>query len=169
MNGKTSNIYTSSNYDKRHAEDRSCLDQELQGGHTGFLSITQTQSTKQTINVEFKKLLGAWSAIDHRSKEPHWIYIDLGVPMSVTSLVTKGRWDADQWVTRFTLDSSNDCKRWTPVRHGATFKGNHDRFTISKHDLNIVTRCLRLTIKSFHRHPSLRWGVFACNRKTKTP
>ena len=100
----------------------------------------------------------------------NWISIDMGEPKLVTSLVTKGRNSQThpQRVTSYTLDSSLDGKVWTAIRNpfnpeSKVFAGNFDRDSERRHDILVVARFVRLNILTFHLHPSMRWGVFACD------
>ena len=110
----------------------------------------------------------AWSANTHFRPLPNWIAIDLGRAMQVTSLVTKGRDSVhNQWVTLYSLDSSLDGEVWTPIENPVApgsflFEGNFDRNTERQYNLNTFTRFFRLNVQDYHAHPSLRWGVFAC-------
>ena len=89
--------------------------------------------------------------------------------MLVRSIATQGRSDAAQWVTSYTLQFSLDEVNWTPIPNlddpCKPFTGNTDQNTIVTHSLNVVARYVRLNVQTFHGHPSLRWGVFACTRK----
>lgn len=48
--------------------------------------------------------------------------IDLGRPTRVTAVVTQGRQDYDQWVTRYTLSYGNDGRDLTPYRVNGRIK-----------------------------------------------
>ena len=92
----------------------------------------------------------------------------MGEPKLVTSLVTRGRDGSNQWVTSYTLDSSLDGEVWTAIRNpfnpeSKVFAGNFDRDSERRHDILVVARFVRLNILTFHLHPSMRWGVFACD------
>ena len=89
--------------------------------------------------------------------------------MLLSSIATQGRSDYRHWVTSYTLHSSLDEVHLEPITNlhdpYQPFTGNTDQNTIVTHSLNVVARYVRLNVQTFHGHPSLRWGVFACTRK----
>lgn len=43
----------------------------------------------------------------------NWLQIDIGHPMRITGLITKGRGDrGQQWVTKYMIAFSNDTRLW---------------------------------------------------------
>ena len=57
---------------------------------------------------------GGWSAKVNRRGQ--WIQFDLRRPKTIVKVVTQGRADANQWVTRYFIKYSSDAFYWTPYR-----------------------------------------------------
>eukprot|EP00927_Polykrikos_kofoidii_P022708 TRINITY_DN21122_c0_g1_i1.p1 TRINITY_DN21122_c0_g1~~TRINITY_DN21122_c0_g1_i1.p1 ORF type:complete len:977 (-),score=142.22 TRINITY_DN21122_c0_g1_i1:174-2888(-) len=88
-----------------------------------------------------------------------WIQWDFGSPRLVSKLLTKGRYDAPQWITRYDLSYSQDGEDWTHLLEA--FSGNSDQDTLVENDIcpPIFARMLRLHPLGWHRHVSLRAEV----------
>ena len=56
---------------------------------------------------------GAWSA--RTSDANQWLQIDFGRETTVTKVLTQGRQDANQWVTRYTMSYNPTRSSWTWV------------------------------------------------------
>ena len=57
---------------------------------------------------------GAWCA--KQNNHYQWIKFDFSRPMRITKVATQGRYDYDQWVTRYTMSSSVDGTHWATYR-----------------------------------------------------
>ena len=63
---------------------------------------------------------GGWTA--EQSDYAPWIMVDFLQPLKVSGVVTQGREDSDQWVTKYTVQSSDAlCQQFYDVtdEHGA--------------------------------------------------
>jgi len=95
--------------------------------------------------------------------EPNEIMVDLTTSLMVTGVATQGRGDSKQWVTKYSIDTSENGEVWTA--HG-TFVGNFDRDTICRSRLKhpVLARFVKLSVVEYHIHPSLRWDVLTYNK-----
>ena len=58
---------------------------------------------------------GAWSA--RHNNHHQWLKVDFRRPMKIKKIVTKGRQDTNQWVTRYQVTYSQDGSHWTMYRY----------------------------------------------------
>ena len=66
------------------------------------------------------RYMGAWVARIRNSNQ--WLQIALGQPMKITGIVTQGRQDANQWVTRYMVAFSQDNMRFEYYIEYGTYK-----------------------------------------------
>lgn len=85
-------ITASSSWDRYHAAWRARLHQRVTGRYRG-----------------------GWSA--RRNNRRQYIQFDLRRPFRVVKVVTQGRYDARQFVTRFVISYSQDKYRWIRYKH----------------------------------------------------
>jgi hypothetical protein len=106
-----------------------------------------------------------------------WLMVDLGAPMEVLELRTRGRPISGQFVRRVKLESSLDGKAFRPItpssisiviepktkvlesKCAGEFRANCDTDTIVKNPLpaKCVGRWVRLTVLEYFGHPSMSW------------
>jgi len=105
---------------------------------------------------------GAWST--KKTITGDWIQVDFYSLKVLTAVATQGRYDRSQWVTSYSLAYSNNGNSFTPYQGGKVFPGNSDQNSVVKHTLNpsITTRYIRLYVKGFSGHPSLRMEYYGC-------
>ncbi|XP_027044413.1 uncharacterized protein LOC113672335 [Pocillopora damicornis] len=111
---------------------------------------------------------GGWSARTNNLNQ--WLQIDLiNKYNKVTRIATQGRNGADQWVTKYMLQYSNDRAHFQFHREEGkasyrVFIGNTDRDTVVTHHLNPPIRAhyVRFLPKSWHRHISMRVELYGC-------
>ncbi|KAK3717343.1 hypothetical protein QZH41_011575 [Actinostola sp. cb2023] len=105
---------------------------------------------------------GSWSAKTNQAGQ--WIQVDLGKVTKVSGIATQGRYDADQWVTGYTLQYSIDGKVFMDYKAGKVLAGNKDRNTVVMHDFHtpIITRYIRVVVKSWTSHISMRMELYGC-------
>ncbi|KXJ06946.1 Coagulation factor VIII [Exaiptasia diaphana] len=77
---------------------------------------------------------GSWIPKGRRAGD--WLQVDLGKVTRVQAVATQGRYDANQWVRSYTLQYSSNGKTFKKYQGGKVFKGNSDRHTVEKHNLN---------------------------------
>ncbi|CAE7780121.1 xlrs1, partial [Symbiodinium pilosum] len=103
----------------------------------------------------------AWSAGSRSSNS--WMTIDLQAKYFVAGVVTRGRANANQWVTSFVVQYSNNNRNFfnAPGGHG----GNHDRNTQQQVMFlrPVSARYIRIVVKHWYSHPSMRAAVLVCN------
>jgi hypothetical protein len=82
--------------------------------------------------------------------------------MPVADIKIRGRGDADEWVTSFKLQVSNDCLNWTWAEsESKIYHGNYDRNTIVTNKLPSPIKCkaIRIVPWEWHVHISMRCDV----------
>ncbi|XP_076471901.1 lactadherin-like isoform X2 [Babylonia areolata] len=97
-----------------------------------------------------------------------WLQVDLGVAARITGVMTQGRGDGTEWVTRFMVSYSMDAYHWNYVvdTYGNQwlFEGNTDSYSV-KHsylDRPIIARYIKFHTVHWHRHPSMRVEILGC-------
>ncbi|CAH3038827.1 unnamed protein product [Porites evermanni] len=100
-----------------------------------------------------------------------FLQIDLGNVTKVTRIATQGRYDAGWWTTTYTLSYSNDGAAFTAYKNGEVFQGNTDYRTAVGHILEpaIIARFIKINVKTYRRHPTLRVELFGCSDGFATP
>ena len=84
--------------------------------------------------------------------------IDAGDERPVAGVATQGRSDHDQWVTQFSIATSNDGNAWAEA---GSFPGNSDRTTVVQTFIfpTVNARYVRISIEKLHGHSSMRAGI----------
>ena len=85
----------------------------------------------------------------------------MGSVQQISGVVTQGRSDAPEWVTRYTVVVSSDGNAWEEVDSGKVFIANADQNTKVE---NIFTapphaRWLRIVVEAWRSDPSMRAAV----------
>ncbi|XP_020899992.1 EGF-like repeat and discoidin I-like domain-containing protein 3 [Exaiptasia diaphana] len=112
------------------------------------------------------KGIGGWAA--GRSMIGEFIQIDLGSTNVITMVATQGRNSTRflQYVTLYSLSYSNDGNNWKEYFGDCTkvFTGNYDQNTVVTNELEvpIKTRHIRLIVKDFKRHATVRIELYGC-------
>ncbi|XP_022786853.1 lactadherin-like [Stylophora pistillata] len=112
---------------------------------------------------------GAWSA--RSNNENQWLQVDLGSEFTkVTGVATQGRYNYNQWVTKYKLQYSNDPATFTYYREPGeaadkVFDGNTDQNTVVYHFLNapIKARYIRFRPVTWSGHISMRVELYGCS------
>ena len=107
----------------------------------------------------------AWSPAD-RVMGTQFMQIDTLEVQSISGIVVQGRRDASQWVTRVTIQVSNDAQEWTAVQCGMVFEASRDRNTKNKIFFRkpVRARYVRIFPVAFKSWPSMRGAVLLCER-----
>ena len=66
--------------------------------------------------------VGAWCPMT-KLKTDEWIQVNLTVNTLVTGVITQGRSDHPQWVTKFKILNSENGSYWYPVTANSTLSG----------------------------------------------
>ncbi|EDO38806.1 predicted protein, partial [Nematostella vectensis] len=119
-----------------------------------------------------QEVCGGWVAANNSLDGPHWLKVDHGRLTSVTEIAIQGRDDSTnpQWTMTFTVSHSRDGHQWTDhVQQQSNslcqvLTGNNDTMTVVSHNILpvLVTRYVRVTIKTFHGWPVLRVELYGC-------
>ena len=95
---------------------------------------------------------------------------------TVTSVVTTGRVDVNQWVTMYTVSVSEDGSKFVAVpcrKQGQSGSciGNTDRTTRKLNPLKayVQARYVRINVRAFSGYASLRMGVEVCGEGSPDP
>ncbi|XP_038060047.1 lactadherin-like [Patiria miniata] len=113
-------------------------------------------------------LASSWSSAGDSDPNP-WIQVDLGCNVIITSLITQGRGDHDQWVTEFQVAYSDNGQEWTDVTAEGEcaptkFPGNSDRNThvTTTFPKAFHARFLRILPTQWSMHCSMRFEILGC-------
>lgn len=100
-----------------------------------------------------------WSAKTNDLKQ--WIQVDLGEKKIVQKISIQGRYNREQWVTKFRVMISLDGKKFEEI--GSSYDGNSDQKTVVEIALepNPVARFVRIVPLEWHGHISMRFDVEA--------
>lgn len=100
--------------------------------------------------------------------EKQWIALDMTDPMEISEIMTQGRFNRDQWVTKFTISWSLDGKKWSEDNENV-YEANSDRDThvLNKLIAPVVGRFIRIHPVEWHGHISMRFDVKAQKVESK--
>ncbi|XP_013385516.1 lactadherin isoform X2 [Lingula anatina] len=97
-----------------------------------------------------------------------WLQVDLGTVAKITGVMTQGRADGVEWVTKFMVSYSMDAFNWKYVgdQYGnqRVFDGNNDGYSV-KHsylDQPLMARFVKFHTVQWHKHPSMRVEILGC-------
>ncbi|GLD55948.1 retinoschisin-like isoform X1 [Lates japonicus] len=101
-----------------------------------------------------------------------WLQIDLREVMVVSGILTQGRCDADEWVTKYSVQYRTDEKlNWIYYKdqtgNNRVFYGNSDRSSSVQNLLRppIVARYIRILPLGWHTRIALRMELLLCMNK----
>lgn len=100
------------------------------------------------------------------STQEQWMQMDAGMTQSISGIVTQGRRDANEWVTKFTVKVSADGRTWRDVGCGRYYYANSDRNTKKKTMFHhpVHARYIRIYPIEWSGGLSMRAGVMVCER-----
>ena len=104
-----------------------------------------------------------------------WIEVDFGASYPVSGIITQGRSDIPQWVTKYEVYYSNDGQHFRPILSPQThqlqvFTGNGDQNTPKTNTFPAVTaRYIRIRPIEWHQAVALRFNVLGCTVPSPTP
>ncbi|XP_031562905.1 uncharacterized protein LOC116298543 [Actinia tenebrosa] len=115
---------------------------------------------------------GSWSSRVNNADQ--WLQIDFLKNVKVTGVATQGREDYNQWIKDYSLSYSREGIFWHKYEQGGKvwlFKGNNDRYTVVRHQLEtpFVARYVRILPKRYHGHISMRAEIFGCREGFTVP
>ncbi|XP_028835220.1 retinoschisin 1a [Denticeps clupeoides] len=101
-----------------------------------------------------------------------WIQIDLKTVKVVSGILTQGRCDADEWITKYSIQfRSNESLNWIYYKdqtgNNRVFYGNSDRSSSVQNLLRppIVARYIRLLPLGWHTRIAIRLELLLCMNK----
>jgi hypothetical protein len=102
-----------------------------------------------------------WCTSDGGTGSSKYMIIDAGATVRIFGVATQGRATGGQWVTQYTISTSNDLSNWTV--HG-TFPGNTDMNTIVNTTISpsVNARYVRISPEQRNGYSSMRAGLFMC-------
>eukprot|EP00960_Hanusia_phi_P074325 768213-Hanusia_phi.AAC.3 len=105
-----------------------------------------------------------WSSL--KNEVGQFMVLDTGMVQSIVGVVTQGRHDANQWVTSYSVQVSEDGLSWKDVHCGRVFPANGDRDSKVKTVFGYPVRARYVMIEpqSWFGHMSMRAGVLLCER-----
>ena len=118
-------------------------------------------------NISFRT--GGWSA-DSSDTNP-WIQANFGGVKVVSTILTRGLADEDEWVTSYTVSYTTESAstNWLTITNATgsnrTFTANTDSFLPVVNELpsDVIARHVRLTPITWHNHVSMRILFYGCN------
>ncbi|XP_020896654.1 EGF-like repeat and discoidin I-like domain-containing protein 3 [Exaiptasia diaphana] len=105
---------------------------------------------------------GAWCT--KRNQVGEWLQVDLGKISTIKGVATQGHYGANYWVKTYTLQYSNNGKTFKKYQGGKVFKGNSDKHSVVKHNLNppIYARYISVVVKTWYSHICMRMELYGC-------
>ncbi|KAG7315344.1 hypothetical protein KOW79_021432 [Hemibagrus wyckioides] len=101
-----------------------------------------------------------------------WLQIDLKEVKVVSGIITQGRCDADEWITKYSVQYRiNENLNWIYYKdqtgNNRVFYGNSDRSSSVQNLLRppIVTRYLRIIPLGWHTRIAIRMELLLCMKK----
>lgn len=108
-----------------------------------------------------------WAAKNNDEKQ--WIGLDFEEPKKITEIKTQGRFNKDQWVTKYYLSWSLDGKKWvSKPEHILEANTDRNAHAISKLDQPLICKSIRIHPVEWHNHISMRFDVKACHVKSQS-
>lgn len=107
----------------------------------------------------------AWLARQRNTKQ--WLQIDFGTISRLKRIATQGRYNADQWVTSYTLSKSMNGIKFSPYREGKgvmVFQGNSERYFVVTHRFNrpFKARFVRIHPRKWKSYIAMRVELYGC-------
>lgn len=123
-------------------------------------SATHGPARARLDTVKTGSKTGSWSA--KSNDKGQWIQVDLSKVSKITGIVTQGRQDYNQWVTKYDVQHSYDGVTFS--NYGSLL-GNTDRNTKIGHILKpaITARFIRIRPTSWYGHISMRFDIVGCS------
>ncbi|PFX33163.1 Neuropilin-2 [Stylophora pistillata] len=110
---------------------------------------------------------GGWSALTNDRNQ--WLQVDLNTFARVTVIATQGRHGFKEWVTKYSMQYSDDGVTFTLYKESDSssekvFDGNQDSDTVVYNKLTspITARYIRLIPTTWNNHISMRMELYGC-------
>ncbi|XP_075729139.1 uncharacterized protein LOC119164825 isoform X2 [Rhipicephalus microplus] len=119
--------------------------------------------------------LGGHGWVAAVSDKHQYLQVDFGEPRELTAVVTKGREEAAQWVTSYTVQHSNNAHRWNTIKdvdgNNLVFTGNFDASTAVTRAFPraVSARYLRIVPVTWKNWIALQLEVLGCEPAPRPP
>ncbi|XP_052248669.1 mucin-5AC-like isoform X9 [Dreissena polymorpha] len=117
---------------------------------------------------------GGWMAGENNLKQ--YIQVDFLAPYYLGGIVTQGRADAPQWVTRYEVYYSTDGRHFSAIPKSyldsspMVFSGNSDKSTPVAHKFPLISaRWIRIHPVEWHGAIAMRFNVLGCMSPSRSP
>lgn len=131
-------------------------------------SLMKASSSEDSDSGPDKARLDAQSSpwVPAKQQAGQWLEIALPEEMTVTGVATQGRYNDNEWVSYYKL--MYKTKHWDWYGGGKWLRGNWDRQTVKKHDLNpFKAQFIRFYPKKWNSKIAMRVEVYACKEQQK--
>ena len=113
------------------------------------------------------RLYGYHSWLARQRNTNQWLQIDLGTVSRLKRISTQGRYNADQWVTSYTISKSLNGVKFYPYREGngvKVFQGNSERYFVVTHRFNrpFKARFVRIQPRTWRSYIAMRVELYGC-------
>ncbi|CAC5404305.1 unnamed protein product [Mytilus coruscus] len=117
---------------------------------------TKTESLQQ-----YGTMLGGWTPA-HDGKQ--YIQATFSKPQMIDKIITQGVDNRQQWVTKFSIQYSQDCVNWQQLQNPKEFNANTDDKTkvTNKFGCPVFAKCVRVYPLDWHNHSGLRFDLIGC-------
>lgn len=117
--------------------------------------------------IDLEPKYANWAAKNNDEKQ--WVGLEFEEPKKITEIKTQGRFNRDQWVTKYYLSWSLDGKKWES-NLDLILEANTDRDShiIRKLEHPLICKSLRIHPVEWHEHISMRFDVKAAPVKSES-
>ncbi|GBM75367.1 Lactadherin, partial [Araneus ventricosus] len=145
--------------------------QEALGMKSGAIydfQITASSSLNPELSPVNARLDSDTAWVPDLDDEDPYIQVDLIVPTNITGLMTRGRNDANEWVSIYEIAYSDDGVKWKSpggdTDYVVAYKANYDNESpvTSVFETEIVARFLRIQPSLYERKIALRFEILGC-------
>ncbi|CAG2210019.1 unnamed protein product [Mytilus edulis] len=128
---------------------------------TGTTPSRAVLDTKTENLQQYGTMLGGWTPA-HDGKQ--YIQATFSKPQMIDKIITQGVDNMQQWVTKFSIQYSEDCVNWKQLQNPKEFIANTDDKTkvTNKFGCPVFAKCVRVYPSDWHNHSGLRFDLIGC-------
>ncbi|XP_076091893.1 uncharacterized protein LOC143063566 isoform X3 [Mytilus galloprovincialis] len=128
---------------------------------TGTTPSRAVLDTKTEHLQQYGTMLGGWTPT-HDGKQ--YIQATFSKPQMIDNIITQGVDNMQQWVTKFSIQYSQDCVNWQQLQNPKEFIANTDDKTkvTNKFGCPVFAKCVRVYPSDWHNHSGLRFDLIGC-------